>query len=265
MRSPFPGMDPYFESRWSDVHAKLISFIGETLQSVLPRDLRARSEERVLLQDIEGDWYDRWRDVAVIETPDVRKAVGALVPSTGLAVTIEPVIIDFDAGPPVERWVQIVDVRSGNRVVTAIEILSPWNKRSGRGNKSYLKKLDDYLAARVNVVEIDLLRGARDAMEVSETDLPEQHRSPYLVGLRRIDPPKRWFVYPIRLRERLPVIPIPLRPGEADVTLDLQPLIDRVYVAGGHDDIDYSKPARPALDPGDAEWAAEIVRNARRE
>jgi hypothetical protein len=76
----------------------------------------------------------------------------------------------------------------------------------------------------------------------------------------------RWsFSYPIRLRERLPVIPIPLRPGEADVMLDLQPLINRVYVAGGHDDIDYSKPPRPPLDPGDADWAAEVIRNAKRE
>jgi hypothetical protein len=264
MRSPFPGMDPYLESRWPDVHASLIALVKETLQPILPRDLRARSEERVLLQDTEGDWYDRWSDIAVIEMPDARKT-GARAPSTGVAVTIEPVIIDFDAGPPVERWVQIVDVRSGNRVVTAIEVLSPWNKRAGRGNKSYLKKLDDYLAARVNVVEIDLLRSPRDEMQVSEEDVPEQHRTPYMVGIRRVEPPKRWFIYPIRLRERLPVIPIPLRPGEADVMLDLQPLIDRVFVAGGHDDIDYSKPPRPPLDPGDAEWAAEVIRNAKRE
>jgi hypothetical protein len=25
MKSPFPGMDPYLESRWSDVHPKLIA------------------------------------------------------------------------------------------------------------------------------------------------------------------------------------------------------------------------------------------------
>lgn len=30
-RSPFPGMDPYLEARWSDVHSKLIAFIGEAL------------------------------------------------------------------------------------------------------------------------------------------------------------------------------------------------------------------------------------------
>ena len=48
--SPFPGMDPYLESRWSDVHVKLIGFIGEALQPLLPPALRARSI--------------RWRDFA---------------------------------------------------------------------------------------------------------------------------------------------------------------------------------------------------------
>ena len=95
MRSPFPGMDPYLESRWSDVHAKLISFIGESLQPLLPRDLRARSEERVLLQDTAGEWQDRWSDVAVIETPRTGAAGPRL--STGPAATIEPIIIDFEA------------------------------------------------------------------------------------------------------------------------------------------------------------------------
>src|SRR5436309_1976850 len=32
MRSPFPGMDPYLESRWSDVHASFIHFTKAVLQ-----------------------------------------------------------------------------------------------------------------------------------------------------------------------------------------------------------------------------------------
>src|SRR5215218_6812870 len=67
MNSPFPGMDPYLESRWSDVHATLIALIKEVLQPSLPRALRARSEERVLLETLEGDVLKRYApDVAVI-------------------------------------------------------------------------------------------------------------------------------------------------------------------------------------------------------
>src|SRR5581483_7274540 len=49
MPSPFPGMDPYLEAHWRDVHAALIIYARDALQTVLPAPLRARVEERVLL------------------------------------------------------------------------------------------------------------------------------------------------------------------------------------------------------------------------
>ncbi|HZK82825.1 MAG TPA: DUF4058 family protein [Humisphaera sp.] len=55
-RSPFPGMDPYLEQRWSDVHVKLIGFVGEAIQPLLPRALRARAEERILLDAHRSPW-----------------------------------------------------------------------------------------------------------------------------------------------------------------------------------------------------------------
>ena len=36
MRSPFPGMDPWLEQRWRDVHARLIVYIANQLQAQLP-------------------------------------------------------------------------------------------------------------------------------------------------------------------------------------------------------------------------------------
>lgn len=74
--------------------------------------------------------------------------------------------------------------------------------------------------------------------------------------------PDRWYVYPIALRAPLPRIPIPLRPSDADIGLELQPLIERVYTAGGHDDIDYSRPANPPLEGDDAAWADELLKKA---
>ncbi|MFZ4766479.1 MAG: DUF4058 family protein, partial [Roseimicrobium sp.] len=76
--------------------------------------------------------------------------------------------------------------------------------------------------------------------------------------LRRID------LYPMPLREPLPVLSIPLRRDDAPVTLDLQELVAQAYTAGRYDDIDYSLPPTPPLSAEDAAWAAELVRAAGR-
>src|SRR5580765_8331969 len=147
MKSPFPGMDPYLEARWSDVHATLIALVKETLQPDLPRDLRARSEERVLVEEEGKDELRSYRsDVAVIQTA----RPGAERPRASASVaTIEPIVVRYYEGPTIDRCVHIIDVSNGNRVVTAIEILSPWNKCSGRLNTDYRRKLVDYVAADV--------------------------------------------------------------------------------------------------------------------
>jgi hypothetical protein len=255
-------MDPYLEARWSDVHVKLIGFIGEAIQPLLPRDLRARGEERLLL---EADCQDEpatqtYRsDVSVIET-----GLGVPKPASPTSETVallDPIVIRRFPTPALERWVQIVDVSSGNRVITAIEILSPWNKFAGRLNRQYLRKLEDYARANVNLVEIDLLRSpSRGRMAVTESDIPPERRTPYIVCVRLGWESETWRAYPLPLRAALPAIPIPLRQTEPEIDLALQPIIDRIYVAGGHDDIDYSKPPEPALSNADALWAAELLR-----
>jgi hypothetical protein len=50
MKSPFPGMDPYLEARWGDVHQRLITYAADQLAPRLPADLRARVEERVFVE-----------------------------------------------------------------------------------------------------------------------------------------------------------------------------------------------------------------------
>ena len=219
MESPFPGMDPYLEARWSDAHPKLISFLGEEIQRRLPPALCARAQEQLLPE--------------------------------------------MDDAPTVDRFLQIIDRTSGNRVVTAIEILSPWNKGPGRLNKDYRRKLDDYARGGVSVVEIDLLRyPPRGRLAVTEADIPPRRLTPYLVCVRYGWEPDAWDAYPLALRQPLPRIPIPLRQHEGALGLELQPLIDRVYTAGGHDDIDYAKPANPPLEGEDAQWADEVLKAA---
>ena len=262
MKSPFPGMDPYLEGRWSDVHVKLISYIGETLQPALPSALRARAEERVLLEEEGSEEPVRTyrADVVVVESTRRRAqapaAVGTLEPP-------EPVHIKLSE-PVFDRFLQIIDVTNNNRVVTAIEVLSPWNKMKGRLNDAYRRELDDYIRASVNVVEIDLLRSSRGYLLVTNADLPARVARPYLITVHRTWDPGTWALYGFGLREPIPPIHVPLRPTDQPVVLHLQPLIERVYVGGGHDDIDYSKPPVPPLEGEDAAWADELLRGAGR-
>ena len=50
MKSPFPGMDPFLEKHWGDVHLRLMIGASDALQPELPADLVARAEERVYVE-----------------------------------------------------------------------------------------------------------------------------------------------------------------------------------------------------------------------
>jgi uncharacterized protein DUF4058 len=200
-------------------------------------------------------------DVSVVDVGPKHKT--HTKPGPPAVATIEPCLVEYYEGPQFDRFIQILDTTSGNRVVTAIEVLSPWNKGPGRLNKDYLRKLEDYARGEVSVVEIDLLRyPPRDRLLVGQEDLPRTRREPYLVCVRRAWALDVWEVYPMVLRDPLPRVPIPLRPTDPDVGLELQPLIDRVYAAGAHDDIDYSRPLDPPLGKDEAAWADELLQKA---
>ena len=249
-------MDPYLEARWSDVHSKLIAFLGEAIQASLPSGLRARAEELVLLEEESDRAYGSRSDVAIV---DSGRGAGAAAASPAGTAMLDPVFLEIPDAPLIDRFIKIIDRTSGNRVFTAIEVLSPWNKGPGRLNEDYRRKLADYARGEVSVVEIDLLRSSRARLTFDQTDLPPERRTPYLVNLHRSWRADRWEVYLLSLRAPLPAIPIPLRKTDKDLILRLQPLIERVYVAGGHDDIDHSKPPEPPLSAEDVAWADELL------
>jgi hypothetical protein len=64
----------------------------------------------------------------------------------------------------------------------------------------------------------------------------------------------------IGLRERLPVIPIPLRTGEQDARLDLQEALHSAYDEAGYATRIYEGTPEPALAADDRAWADEILR-----
>ena len=44
MASPFPGMDPYLEYHWGDIHSGLVIYIREAVAKQLPRGLPLASK-----------------------------------------------------------------------------------------------------------------------------------------------------------------------------------------------------------------------------
>ena len=155
--NPFPGMNPMLEGHWPDVHTVLIGYVRDALAEELPADLHARAEEEVHIAT-EGS-LERFRaDVAVAEMTkqQLPLVLPAVAHSNGGTAVAEPEIIELDQLP--RRWVEIRD-KSG-KLVTVIEVLSPSNKLEP-GRSVYLQKQQDYLAAGVNLLEIDLLRIGR--------------------------------------------------------------------------------------------------------
>jgi hypothetical protein len=159
-----------------------------------------------------------------------------------------------------ERHLEIVDLSDGGRLVTAIEILSPANKVSADGQMAYIRKQREYLDASVNLVEIDLVRVGGFVLAVPQERLPATSRTPYLVCTRRATRLNYAEVYPLPLREPLPTIPIPLRPSDQDVMLQLQPLLNACYRDGRYHRINYRIDPTPRLGEVDALWVDDLLR-----
>ncbi len=257
MASPFPGMDPYLESHWGDVHHSLITYARDQLQTVLPTGLRARVEERVCVESTEGVVRSLYPDLRIVERERGRRPSGS--PSSGPAVA-EPLLISLDE-PATEGSIEILEAGSGKRVITVVEVLSWSNKLPGEGQDKYLQKRRELKAAGVSLVEIDLLRTGKRLLPVPQGRLPASHRTTYQAWVSRGRQPLVVAVYPMPLRARLPVLSIPLRETDADVPLDLPALLEQCYRNGGYDDdLDYTLPPEPPLDPDDARWAAALLR-----
>jgi hypothetical protein len=252
-------MDPYLERHWRDVHLTLVAETRRELNEVLPRDLVARSDERVYVQADDEVVRSIGPDVRVVEVPG---RTAASVRSSA-AATATPVLLALASEPVRERFIEIREV-DGGRVVTAIEFVSPTNKAAGEGRDAYLKKRAEFLESESNLIEIDLTRGGDWPRLMRPYRVPPEYRTAYRVSIRRALRPDKAEFFPISLRQRLPVIPVPLRKSDPDVSLDLQDLVGRAYASGRYDTTDYTRPCEPPLPAEDAAWAEALLRAAAR-
>jgi hypothetical protein len=252
MPSPFPGMNPYVEraSVWHDFHERWIPLAAELIGAqVLPRYF-VRIDEHMYIHELSA--HER----RLVGRSDI--LVPALAPTptagiTGTSVLEAPAEVGIPAvDSEGQSFLEIRD-RDSQELVTVVELLSPTNKYAGPDREQYLAKARVLQRSWVNFVEIDLLRGGP---RMPWLDMPD---CDYCVVVSRVERRPKAGFWPIRLRERLPEIPIPLRQGDADARLDLQQVLHRIYDAAGYAYYIYNGPAEPSLSGEDATWAATFL------
>ena len=259
MPCPFPGMDPYIERPeiWPDFHDSLVGRIRAILQPLLSPRYAAITQDRLFV--VEADRSIR-PDVSVVE---MRPVPGMTVSQAAVIEADIPAIFELWRDEIRQPYIQILETAAENRVVTAIEVLSPVNKMPGAGRTSYMQKRDEFWASGTNLVEIDLLRQGESTVRVSpkklEQQLPPWH---YLIAVSRFWPPRQ-EVYAAQLRRRLPKIKIPLAGKDPDVTLELQQAFTLCWGESPYPGLlRYAGPPPGTMSPVDVTWCRDILQAA---
>jgi Protein of unknown function (DUF4058) len=240
-------MDLYLEGGlWTTLHHSLGTEIVRQLAPKLrPRYVALPVERFVmdLVSDVSVITTSIYPDVGVMEArPQAPEYPGVTTVSAPLRLaTLMPEVV-----PHVT--IEIRDTRQ-RELVTAIEILSPSNKR-GEGRREYVTKRQRLLLSAAHRIEIDLLHiGERVPMQ---QPLPN---ASYFVLLSRAEERPLMEVWPISLANPLPIIPVPLLAGDADVLLDLQAAFTAAYDLLGYDLIvDYTQAPDVPLSDREAAW-----------
>jgi hypothetical protein len=254
MPSPFPGMNPYLEQEdvWHDFHERFVPHLTEALvpQPQVRAGYIVKIDEHVFIHERSA------QERAFVGRADV--LVAGVHPASSAqpaaAILEAPAFARVPLAVEEERlsFVEIRD-RRDRQLVAVIELLSPSNKYAGPDREQYLAKRLQILRSRAHLIEIDLLRGGpRPPLE----DLPE---CDYCVTVSRAEERPRVGVWPLRLRDPLPVVPVPLRAPDPDARLDLQELLHRVYDLAGYADYIYTGAPHPRLPPADAAWARQFL------
>ena len=270
MPSPFPGMDPYLEMPhiFPNFHSRMITYLEDDVQTALPEPYFASSSERVWIE-----FSERYvePDISVTrrrprdEDADTDGGVAVLAPPR-----TKPILIAVPQNARRESFLEI-STRLGDeeRLVTVVEILSRTNKTvGGERRQLYVRKQQEILRSRVNLVEIDLLRSGEHSTAVPMSILlREAGEYDYHICVRRFfDDYQNFWVYPILLQEPLPRIDVPLLPNDSPVTIDLQATFDRCYDAGpyGRRMRYLESTPEPPLTPPQQQWAEKLLQAASR-
>ncbi len=253
MPSPFPGMNPWLEqdALWHDFHQRLLPAISDALSEEIAPRYYVALEEHVYI-------HEPPEPVArFLGRPDLA-IVGTSTTGTGAATAVIEAPVYTALPDPMdvvrESFIEIRDTENDS-LVTVLELLSPSNKNAGYDRDAYIAKRRQYLLSDVNFIEIDLLRGG--------PRMPIEELTPcdYYVLVKRATERTRAGVWPIRLRDTIPSIPVPLRAPDPDARLDLQGVLHAVYDHAAYRLRIYQGTPKPKLVADDAQWAEAIVKD----
>jgi hypothetical protein len=242
-------MDPYLETPglWPDVHHRLITAICDQIQAQLGPQYSAVITPYVAFESIE---------IAPVRfaVPDVAVVEHGFPSASSGGVAIAPAPLTLPALMEVPTRYARVEIRTVDdaTLVSAIEVLSPSNKRAGAdGAEAYEKKRQEIFRSEAHLLEIDLLRGG--VRPRLARPLPV---APYFIFLSRAERRPTIEVWPLSLREAIPPVPVPLRRPDPDVGLDLTSALRQIYTSARYERrINYgSAPPPPDLSTDDAAW-----------
>jgi hypothetical protein len=242
-------MDPYLEAPhlWPDVHARLSFSICDQIQPLLSPRYTAALTPYVALESIAIA-------PARLAVPDVGVLDRERPALAGAATVIAAAPLTGTIALDVPTRYHRIEIRAvgDEALVTAIELLSPVNKRPGaEAADAYERKRREIFQSAAHLLELDLLRGGRRPAFLSP--LPD---APCFAFLSRAERRPVVEIWPLPLREPIPLLPIPLRPPDPDIPLDLTAALARVYTSARYDlRIDYRQPPPPPeLPPEDTAW-----------
>jgi len=254
MPCPFPGMDPFVERPeiWPDFHDRFIAALCGQLQPLLRPRYVALTQDRLYIVETERS---RWPDVAVVRSPS--RESGAAATAILDSEPDTPAVFELVQEEIRQPLIHIVETAAGNRLVTAIEMLSPDNKQPGEGRTSYLEKREEYRRGGANLVEIDLLRDGQSTVRISPEKLSRLPPWRYLAVITRQAPPLQ-EVYHFPIEQRLPKIALPLAAGDRDAIVDLQTAFTRTWDEGPYPELlYYDQPPPGTLTNAEATWVRE--------
>jgi hypothetical protein len=260
MPSPFPGMDPYLEhpSRWPEVHSRLIAAIANSLESRLSEAYFIGVEKRVYQLTTDDSILIGIPDTTIAKHSTTAPDNQSLTTTATLAATENYLTVTLPIPIEIkESYLEIRDIET-SEVITAIEVLSPINKRTGEGRRTYEFKRQSILGSQTHLVEIDLLRSGSPMPMLGTVD-PTDYR--LLVSRASRRPQAQ--LYGFNIEQTIPEISIPLKSTEPDLHLDIQTLLAEIYTQARYNRrIDYQKPPVPPFKKTIQPWASDRIATA---
>jgi Protein of unknown function (DUF4058) len=184
---------------------------------------------------------------------------------SGIALQNLPQTVQLPVNTETEVKERYLEIRytATNSVITVIELLSPVNKRPGKGRSTHEDKRQKILESTAHLVEIDLLR-AFVSMPLRQDNIPWDYR----ILISRSEQRPDADLYGFNLPEPIPYFPLPLKNPEESIAplappviaINLQNILEALYDRAGYEyRIDYQQPIPPpALSPANETWLTQL-------